>query len=220
MYERHQDWTNDATFLRGAVIISDECKIVLGVSDGRRYVRRRRGHDAFAPRSVQRTEAHGRRGVKVNVWGAIHPKGVSKLIRIHGTLDTPLYVDILKHAMVPIYDHLENRPHSFLFFQQDNDPKHTSWLAKHFLRDQDINVLEWPAKSPDLSPIENAWAELKRWAKRHPRYMDLSTAEEFFELLSEIWESHSFHEYVIHLYQSFPHRLREMKENNFLWTKY
>ncbi|KAF7328729.1 DDE-3 domain-containing protein [Mycena venus] len=192
MYERYKDWTSEENFLRGVLINSDESKIVLGVSDGRRYVRRRRGRDTFAPRSIQPTEAHGRKKIKVNVWGAIHPKGVSKLIRIDGMLDAELYIKILEHAMIPIYDHFENRPHSFLFFQQDNDPKHTSRLAKKWFQDHDIQVFEWPAKSPDLSPIENAWSELKRRVKRHERYMEIASAEEFFEVLSEIWESVSF----------------------------
>jgi hypothetical protein len=50
--------------------------------------------------------------------------------------------------------------------------------------------------------------------------MQISTANEFFELLSEIWESASFQQYAIRVYQSFPRRLRAAKENNFLWTKY
>ncbi|KAK7059565.1 hypothetical protein R3P38DRAFT_3168018 [Favolaschia claudopus] len=71
--------------MRGVLINSDESKFVLGslskVSDSRRYVRRRHGEGALAPRSIQPMEAHGRKGVKVNVWGAIHP---TKLIRIDG----------------------------------------------------------------------------------------------------------------------------------------
>ncbi|GFW07506.1 transposable element Tcb2 transposase [Trichonephila clavipes] len=45
-------------------------------------------------------------------------------------------------------------------FQQDNAHRHTARVAQDFLRH--FQALPWPARSPDLSPVEHVWDQLKR----------------------------------------------------------
>ena len=49
---------------------------------------------------------------------------------------------------------------------QDNDPKHTSHVAKEFFDRNNINWSRTPPKSPDCNPIENLWHELKEYIRR------------------------------------------------------
>ena len=41
---------------------------------------------------------------------------------------------------------------------QDGASAHTAHSVRDWLAEQDINVLPWCARSPDLNPIENIWS--------------------------------------------------------------
>ena len=50
---------------------------------------------------------------------------------------------------------------------QDNDPKHTSCIAKDFYAQKGVNWWKMPASSIDFNPIERVWSrELKHFIAR------------------------------------------------------
>ena len=49
----------------------------------------------------------------------------------------------------------------------DNVRPHSAAISGQFLATNNVNVLDWPANSPDLNPIEQVCDELRRRARRN-----------------------------------------------------
>jgi hypothetical protein len=69
-------------------------------------------------------------------------------------------VHVLRHLMAVRYRDEILQPHLMHvidrqreLFQQDNARPHTAGVAMDYLEQNNINVLPWPSKSPDLIPL-------------------------------------------------------------------
>ena len=84
-------------------------------------------------------------------------------------MDAPIYVQTLKNFLVSFIDKaFEGTNYRFV---QDNDPKHTSRLAKAFCEEEGINWWPTSASSADFNPLERVWRELKYFFARDVKPM-------------------------------------------------
>ncbi len=99
----------------------------------------------------------------VMIWAAMSSAGVGLLCFLKSSVNAAVYQDILEHPMPPSADKLYGD--ADFIFQQDLVPAHTAKGTKIWFNDHGVTVLDWPANSPDLNPIENLWGIVKRKMK-------------------------------------------------------
>ncbi len=136
----------------------------------------------------------------VMIWGATSSAGVGSLCFLKTNVTAPIYQEILEHFMLPSADQLFKD--ADLIFQQDSAPAHTTKSTKSWLNDHGVSVLDWPANSPDLNPVENLWGIVKRKMRnKRPK-----NADELNATVKETWASippQQCHKLIT----SMPHRI-------------
>ncbi len=147
------------------------------------------------------------------IWAAMSSYGFGPLCFLKSTINAAIYQEILEHFMLPSADKLYED--ADFIFQQDLAPAHTAKGTKSWFNDHGVTVLDWPANSPDLNPIENLWGIVKR----KMRDTRPNNADDLMAAIKETWASippQQCHKLIT----SIPHRIEAVIKAKGAPTKY
>ena len=185
------------------IIFSDDKKFNLDGPDGyKKY-----WHDS----SVNQKQTYSTRpsgGGGVMMWGAVAYNGKMELQEVSGRMNAEGYVRMLENAKLK--DEGRRLVGSDWVFQQDNAPCHRANYTKIFFAQEGINVLDWPANSPDLNLIENVWAYLVQAVYKGGRHY--SSVNMLKAAIVREWRKMP-QSYVQELYKTMKNRVREVLLN-------
>ena len=186
--EERQTWTAEEW---RRIVFSDESRFCVDTDDRRIRVWRTTGQRTNTNYTIER---HTARIGGILVWGAISYDSRSPLIVIRGTLTAQRYVEeILQPHVLPFMLRSEHA-----FFQQDNACPHTAQVSHNCLRA--VDTIPWPARSPDLSPIEHVWDQIGRQLQPSTGLQQLERQ------LLQLWDNLP-QENIRRLYDSMPDRI-------------
>ncbi|KFM60781.1 Transposable element Tcb2 transposase, partial [Stegodyphus mimosarum] len=151
---QHSDWSTEQW---ATVLFIDEFHFNLNTDSRRTFMRREPGTH-YLPSNVREINNYGGGGVMV--WAGIILDGRASLhVFDRGSVTGVRYRDEILEPYVCVYRGVVG-PEFIL--QDDNARPHRTLLVDEFLESEDIRPMNWPARSPDLNPIERVWDTLGR----------------------------------------------------------
>lgn len=200
----HMSWTDQWQ----NILFSDEKKFNLDGPDGQQYY----WHDLRKETETCFSRNFG--GGTVMVWGGFSFNGTLPLAWISTRMTAENYTEILEISLI---EHAEQSLGPNFIFQHDNAPIHTARHTKEWLRVRNFEVLDWPACSPDLNPMENLWGFIARQV--YSRGRQFQNISELKASIKDAWERLPTG-LLQNLVKSMPQRIFEVILNKGRQTKY
>lgn len=193
------------------VIFTDE-KIFQSCYNGRIRVYRP-PRTRFEEKYTQKDRSSGR--FSVNVWGWISAQGLGVCHFIEGRFNGETYINILRDIMLPSV--MQRFPERNFILQHDNCPIHKSQQVTIWIEENQIRVLPWPSRSPDINIIENVWGVLVK--KIYKTNFRPQNVDELKNKISEVWNELT-PDFARKLVGSMPNRINSLINKNGAALKY
>ncbi|CAM4941103.1 unnamed protein product [Rotaria socialis] len=172
----HQYWSNEWN----NVIWSDEAHFEVFNRKNRTLVRRLKSENNEPFNFVPRVQGGGG---TVSVWGCMSGGARGPLMIYTGRLNGPAYIKTIQDALPMFIENTFDTVNDNWIYMQDNAPPHTSKYSMKWFKDNNINVLKWPASSPDLNPIENLWDYIDKELKK----LKPTNAGQLQTMIEDLW---------------------------------
>jgi transposase len=162
----HQHWTVDDW---KRVIWSDECPVQKDSNATGDWVfRRQNKREKYAPHNVRMKARDGH--LSQMIWACFVGDKLGPIVFLSGSVNQDVYMELLCTDFEPFLEALAVDGVTNLEFEQDNAHPHVAKRTRKFLealaQKHGLTIMDWPANSPDLSPIENLWAHLQLELRR------------------------------------------------------
>jgi hypothetical protein len=207
-----RDMLNNNREIFRDIVYSDESRFNLFNSDGRVLVRRRPG-EAFNEDCIQyRTSVTNQIGIMV--WGCISVIGPGPLIRVEGNENGEKYLEMISFNLGKWYPKLFEDEDS-LYFMHDKAGAHRANIVTNAIEASGLNILVFPAQSPDFNLIEAVW----NWIDIKIKGKVFDTQDEIWQCVKNLWYSIP-NEIINNLYRSIPRRFQAAIDSNGGPTRY
>lgn len=226
------------------MIFTDEKRFCCDNDSKTEFVSIQKGENPYQDHLIQYSRPK-RPSADVNIWASIGPYGKGdlhlaenmKVWRFDGVkksgvtkemekkfkwFDGDSYINLIENYAIPeIERKMNNQP--FRFMQDGasihNKTKNCERTVRDIFNEKKIKIEKWPARSPDLSPLENCWSILERMKndeldrREEKKIQKPKNKREMLIMLKQLW-SQVDNEMVKRIWNSFIRRMKLVVQHN------
>lgn len=194
--------------------------------------------DKYMPNRIYKRAKTSKEKVSVHMWSLFSGRKIGPLVRLHGDPGAKrkgaLSLKYLRLLKKWLPDMIRRFPYgSTVYFVQDGAGIHRGTVVKNWwmqaeergISDRRIKLVKWPPYSPDLNPIECAWARVKSlFEKEYPdmlnsQYRGWALRKQISDAVEHCWELLDS-DFFDSLARSMPERIKAVIEADGWYTKY